>query len=431
MPLTIQSVHAWEILDSRGRPTLAVEAVLSDGATGTAQVPSGASTGTHEAVELRDGDRRRYGGKGVLTAAAHVNGEIANAVIGRNAEDQPGIDRTLIELDGTGQKSRLGANALLGVSCASARAVSVSRRQPLFETLSLGNPQLPVPMINILSGGLHAGANIEFQDFLIIPHGFDSFAEALEAAVKIHAAAGDLIRRAGCVLTGVADEGGWGPLLPSNQHALRLLTDAISEAGYQPGDQVSLAIDVASSHFYEAGRYKLKSEGRDLGSEGLIDLLADWTRRFPLVSIEDALFEDDWAGWRQLTQALGQTTQLLGDDFFTTNPVRLQRGIDEGCANAVLVKMNQIGTLTETFAVCRLARANGYAAVVSARSGETEDSFLADLATATGAGQIKIGSITRGERLAKYNRLLELESRHGLAWRGRQYRSEILKKRST
>ncbi len=431
MPLTIQSVHAWEILDSRGRPTLAVEAVLSDGATGVAQVPSGASTGTHEAVELRDGDRRRYGGKGVLTAAAHVNGEIANAVIGRNAEDQPGIDRTLIELDGTGQKSRLGANALLGVSCAAARAVSVSRRQPLFETLSMGNPQLPVPMINILSGGLHAGANIEFQDFLIIPHGFDSFAEALEAAVKIHAAAGDLIRRAGCVLTGVADEGGWGPLLSSNQNALSLLTDAISEAGYQPGDQVSLAIDVASSHFYEAGRYKLKSEGRDLGSEGLIDLLADWTRRFPLVSIEDALFEDDWAGWRQLTQALGQTTQLLGDDLFTTNSVRLQRGIDGGCANAVLVKMNQIGTLTETFAVCRLARANGYAAVVSARSGETEDSFLADLATATGAGQIKIGSITRGERLAKYNRLLEIESRHGLAWRGRQYRSEILQKRST
>ena len=286
-------------------------------------------------------------------------------------------------------------------------------------------------MINILSGGLHAGANIEFQDFLIIPHGFDSFAEALEAAVKIHAAAGDLIRRAGCVLTGVADEGGWGPLLPSNQNALRLLTDAISEAGYQPGDQVSLAIDVASSHFYAEGRYKLKSEGRDLGSEGLIDLLADWTRRFPLVSIEDALFEDDWAGWRQLTQELGQTTQLLGDDFFTTNPVRLQRGIDEGCANAVLVKMNQIGTLTETFAVCRLARANGYAAVVSARSGETEDSFLADLATATGAGQIKIGSITRGERLAKYNRLLEIESRHRLEWRGRQYRSEILQKRST
>ena len=430
MPLTIRSLHAWEILDSRGRPTLAVEAVLSDGATGTAQVPSGASTGTHEAVELRDGDPARYGGKGVLTAAAHVNGEIARAVTGRAAEDQPAIDGSLIELDGTAQKSRLGANALLGVSCAVARAVSVSRRQPLFETLSMGNPQLPVPMVNILSGGLHAGANIEFQDFLVIPHGFDSFAEALEATVKIHAAAGTLIRRAGYVLTGVADEGGWGPLLPSNQAALALLTNAIGEAGYQPGDQVSIAIDVAASHFYGEGRYNLKSEGRDLSSDELIDLLTGWTRQFPLISIEDALFEDDWAGWRQLTQKLAETTQLLGDDFFTTNPVRLQRGIDEGCANAVLVKMNQIGTLTETFAVCRLARANGYAAVVSARSGETEDSFLADLATATGAGQIKIGSITRGERLSKYNRLLELESRHGLVWRGRQYRSEIFRKRS-
>jgi len=421
MPLKIQALHAWEILDSRGRPTLSVEALLSDGATAVAQAPSGASTGTHEAVELRDGDPARYGGRGVLVAVSNVNGEIARAVAGRNAEDQAGLDGALIALDGTAQKSRLGANALLGVSCAVARAVSVSRGQPLFETLSLGNPTLPVPMINILSGGLHAGANIEFQDFLIIPHGFDSYAEALEATVKIHGVAGDLIRRAGYLLTGVADEGGWGPLLPSNQAALELLNNAIGEAGFQPGEQVSMAIDVASSHFYRAGRYTLKSEGRELGSEGLVELLAEWTEQFPLVSIEDGLFEDDWAGWRQLTERLGGSIQLLGDDFFTTNRARLQRGIDEGCANAVLVKMNQIGTLTETFEVCRLARANGYAAVVSARSGETEDSFLADLATATGAGQIKIGSITRGERLAKYNRLLELESRHRMAWRGREF----------
>lgn len=431
MPLTIQSLHAWEILDSRGRPTLSVEATLSSGATAVAQVPSGASTGTHEAVELRDGDASRYAGKGVLRAAAHVNGEIAAALIGRNAEEQEAIDRTMIALDGTAQKSRLGANALLGASCAVARAVSVSRREPLFQTLSLGAPTLPVPMINILSGGLHAGSQIEFQDFLVIPHGFDSFAEALEATVKMHAVAGECLRRDGFTLTGVADEGGWGPQLPSNQAALTLLTRVIEEAGYAPGAQVSIAIDVASSHFYRDGVYELRSEGRSLTSEGMAELLASWTRQFPVVSIEDGLFENDWQGWAQLTAKLSATTQLLGDDFFTTNPVRLRRGIDEGCANAVLVKMNQIGTLTETFEVCRLARAHGYAAVVSARSGETEDSFLADLATATGAGQIKIGSITRSERLAKYNRLLELEARHGLAWQGRSFLERILGRRAT
>lgn len=430
MPLTIAALSAWEILDSRGRPTLSVEATLSDGAVAAAQVPSGASTGTHEAVELRDGDPARYSGKGTLRAAAHVNGEIAAAVLGRDAADQEGLDRALIALDGTTQKSRLGANALLGVSCAVARALSQSRREPLFQTLSLGAPMLPVPMINILSGGLHAGANIEFQDFLIIPHGFDTYAEALEATVKIHTVTGDRIRRAGYTLTGVADEGGWGPLLPSNQAALALLTESIEAAGFQPGDQVSIAIDVASSHFYRDGIYHLRSEGRSLDSAGMADLLAGWTRQFPLVSIEDGLFEDDWSGWRGLTAQLSENIQLLGDDFFTTNPARLHRGINEGCANAVLVKMNQIGTLTETFEVCRLARANGYAAVVSARSGETEDSFLADLATATGAGQIKIGSITRSERLAKYNRLLELEARHGLAWQGRRFKQQILGRRA-
>ncbi|MBL8238906.1 MAG: phosphopyruvate hydratase [Bryobacterales bacterium] len=429
MPLTIYSLHAWEILDSRGRPTLAVEATLSDGASATAQVPSGASTGTHEAVELRDGDPKRYGGKGTLRAAGHVNTEIARVAAGRNADDQAALDAELIALDGTADKSRLGANALLGVSCAVARAVSHSRRQPLYQTLSLGSPRLPVPMINILSGGLHAGANIEFQDFLIIPHGFDSFAEALEATVKIHGAAGSLIRRAGHVLNGVADEGGWGPLLSSNQAALALLTDAIVESGFQPGAQVSIAIDVAASHFYEDGRYRLTSEGRSLTSEEMVDLLARWTREFPVVSIEDGLFEDDWDGWRVLTEKLADKTQIVGDDFFTTNESRLRRGIEAGCANTVLVKMNQIGTLSETFGVCRLAKENGYAAVVSARSGETEDSFLADLATATGAGQIKIGSITRSERLAKYNRLLELESRHGLAWQGRDFSTGILGRR--
>jgi enolase len=425
MPLTIQSLHAWEILDSRGRPTLAVEATLSDGTAAVAQVPSGASTGSHEAVELRDGDPARYGGKGVRKAAGHVNTEIHRALNGRNAEDQAAMDAALIALDGTAQKSRLGANALLGASCAVARAVSQARRQPLFETLSLGAPRLPVPMINILSGGLHAGANIEFQDFLVIPHGFDSYAEALEATVKMHAVAAQLIGKEGYALTGVADEGGWGPLLPSNQKALALLTDTISAAGFAPGAQVSIAIDVASSHFYTGGRYHLKTEGRVLSSEEMVELLAGWTMQYPVVSIEDGLFEDDWTGWRHLTSKLSRATQLLGDDFFTTNPERLRRGIDEGCANAVLVKMNQIGTLTETLEVCRIARSAGYAAVVSARSGETEDAFLADLATATGAGQIKIGSITRSERLAKYNRLLELESRHGLAWQGRGFLENI------
>ena len=426
MSLTIQNLHAWEILDSRGRPTLAVEAALSDGTSATAQVPSGASTGTHEAVELRDGDLTRYAGKGTLLAASHVNGPIRNVLTGHNAEDQEAVDKALIDLDGTPQKSNLGANALLGVSCAVARAVSESRRQPLFETLSLGNPTLPVPMVNILSGGLHAGANIEFQDFLIIPHGFGSYAEALEATVRMHSVAGQLIRREGYTLTGVADEGGWGPHLKSNQAALALLTDAITEAGYHPGDQVSIAIDVASSHFYHDGVYTLKSERRTLTSAEMVDLLVSWTKQYPVVSIEDGLFEDDWDGWRLLTEKLALDTQLLGDDFFTTNPRRLRRGIDEGCANAVLVKMNQIGTLTETFEVCDMAKFGFYAAVVSARSGETEDSFLADLATATGAGQIKIGSITRSERLAKYNRLLELEARHGLEWQGHRFLSDIL-----
>lgn len=426
MSLTINNLHAWEILDSRGRPTLAVEATLSDGTAAIAHVPSGASTGTHEAVELRDGDLARYYGKGTRLAASHVNGPIRNVLAGHIAEDQKAVDTTLIELDGTPQKSNLGANALLGVSCAVARAVSQSRRQPLFETLSFGSASLPVPMVNIISGGLHAGANIEFQDFLIIPHGFASYAEALEATVRIHTVAGHLIRGAGYTLTGVADEGGWGPHLKSNQAALALLTDAITEAGYQPLEHVSIAIDVASTHFYHNGVYTLKSEGRTLTSAEMVDLLVSWTEKFPVISIEDGLAEDDWDGWKTLTEKLAINTQLLGDDLFTTNPRRVRRGIDEGCANAVLVKMNQIGTLTETFEVCDLAKFNFFAAVVSARSGETEDSFLADLAAATGAGQIKIGSITRSERLSKYNRLLELEARHGLEWQGHMFLSDIL-----
>ncbi len=416
MKLTLEHLRALEILDSRGNPTLAVEARLSTGATAWAHVPSGASTGRHEALELRDGDPARYNGKGVQKAVANV-GELLAGLRGMDAEDQAALDKRAIALDGTPGKSRLGANAILGVSCAVARAVSVARNEPLWKTLAgARQPLFPVPMINIFSGGLHAGGNIEFQDFLIIPHGFDTYAEALEATVKIHRTAGELVRARGYLLTGVADEGGWGPRLESNVRALELLTESIAMAGFEPARQVSIAIDCASTHFFEHGAYHLRSENRILDSAGMVSLLEDWCARFPIVSIEDGLMEDDWIGWQQLTSRLGAGKQLVGDDFFTTNPARLERGIQEQAGNAVLVKMNQIGTLTETFEVIDRARQAGFRAVVSARSGETEDSFLADLATASGAGQIKVGSITRSERLAKYNRLLELD----LPYPGRQ-----------
>ncbi len=409
MPLILENLRGLEILDSRGNPTLAVEARLSDGSAAWAHVPSGASTGRHEALELRDGDPARYGGKGVLTAVRNV-AVLLEVLRGLDAEDQAAIDRCAIEADGTSNKSRLGANAILGVSCAVARAVSVARGEPLWKTLAGSRqPLFPVPMVNIFSGGLHAGHNIEFQDFLIVPHGFDSYAQALEATVKIHRTAYEVVRGRGYLLTGVADEGGWGPLLESNVRALELLTESIARAGFEPGAQVSIALDAASTHFFSHGVYELKSENRILDSAGMISLLEDWCARFPIVSIEDGLMEDDWEGWKQLTARLGDGLQLVGDDFFTTNPQRVERGIRERAGNAVLVKMNQIGTLTETFQVIDRAREAGFRAVVSARSGETEDSFLADLATASGAGQIKVGSITRSERLAKYNRLLELD----------------------
>ncbi len=417
--LTIRDLFAYEILDSRGRPTLAVEAALSDGARATAQVPSGASTGSHEAVELRDGDPSRYAGRGVAKAVLHVWTELLPAVRGLNAEDQAAVDRALIAADRTPDKSRLGANAILGVSCAVARAVSVSRGEPLWRTLAAGRQaMLPVPMVNVFSGGLHAGRNIEFQDFLVAPHGFDRYADALRAAVDIHAAAERLVSEAGYALTGVADEGGWGPALRSNEEALEMLTRAIERAGYRPGEQVSIAIDVASSHFFRDEVYRLATEKRELTAAGMIELLGEWCGRYPVLSIEDGLHEDDWEGWTRLTSTLGGRVQIVGDDFFTTDPRRVRRGIGEGAANAVLVKMNQIGTLTETFEVRDAARAAGWFAVVSARSGDTEDSFLADLAVACGMGQIKVGSITRSERLAKYNRLLELEARGGLEFPG-------------
>ena len=417
--MKISAIRALEILDSRGNPTLSAEVELAGGIRGEAKVPSGASTGKHEAFELRDGDAGRYSGKGVRSAVANVERQIGPALVGMNAADQAAVDRRLIDLDGTANKSRLGANAILGVSCAVARAMAAAEGVPLWRRL-LGqrHASIPLPMVNILSGGLHAGRNFEFQDFLAVPHGFATYSEALRAAVAVHGAARERLEASGYLLTGVADEGGWGPHLPNNEAALEVLTRAIEAAGFEPHTQVSIAIDAASSHFYSDGRYTLASEGRSMTSADMVRLLCEWAGRYPVCSIEDGLSEDDWDGWRQLTGELGSRVQLVGDDLFTTNLTRLEKGIAQGVANAVLVKMNQIGTLTETFEVIDRARAAGYRAVISARSGETEDSFLADLAVASGAGQIKVGSITRSERLSKYNRLLEIEKWGGLEYNG-------------
>lgn len=395
---SIRRVDALEILDSRGRPTVAAFVELLDGTIAQAHAPSGASTGRHEALELRDGDPARYGGKGVRRAVADVVNVISPAVAGLDAADQASVDSVLRGLS-------LGANSTVSVSCAVARAAALSGRIPLWQWLAQGRPaRMPLPMVNILSGGAHAGRNIEFQDFLVYPDPEVSYPEQLESIVAVHTETRKILDETNYPLTGVADEGGWGPRLESNEKALQILADAISKVNLK----MTIALDVASSQFYsDEGRYQL--EGRQLKSSQMVTLLDDWSRRYPVRSIEDGLAEDDWDGWKQLTERLGKRLQLVGDDFFTTNLKRLERGIAAGCANAVLVKMNQIGTLTETFAVIDRAREAGYGAVISARSGETEDSFLADLAVASGAGQIKVGSITRSERLAKYNRLLEIE----------------------
>jgi enolase len=417
--MIITAIRALEILDSRGNPTLSVEVELEGSIRGEAKVPSGASTGKHEAFELRDCDPGRYAGKGVRCAVANVEQQIAPALMGMSAADQAAVDRRLIELDGTANKSRLGANSILGVSCAVARAMALAENVPLWRRLQgQRKASIPLPMINMFSGGLHAGRNFEFQDFLAVPHGFSTYSEALHAAVAIHRAAHELLQAEGYLLTGVADEGGWGPRLPNNEAALDILTRSIKAAGFEPRTQISIAIDAASSHFHSGDRYELPSEGRSLTSAEMVRLLCDWCARYPVCSIEDGLAEDDWDGWRVLTSELGDRIQLVGDDLFTTNLERLEKGIAQGAANAVLVKMNQIGTLTETFEVIDRARSAGYRAVISARSGETEDPFLADLAVASGAGQIKVGSITRSERLAKYNRLLEIERRGALEYFG-------------
>ena len=413
--MRIERLHAFEILDSRGNPTLSVSAELNGSVEASAQVPSGASTGRHEAVELRDGDEGRYAGRGVRRAVEIVNGILSPALRGMDAEDFQALDRRMIELDGTPNKSRLGANSILGVSCAVARAGARARGVPLWRWLAgTRTPGLPMPMVNIISGGLHAEGNIEFQDFLVIPIGAVTFHQAMEMVAAVHRSARALIEAERYLLTGVADEGGWGPRLESNERAVELLTRAIEQAGYRPGEDAAIALDVASTHFYRHDLYHLSVERRALNRSEMTELLVSWRRRYPILSIEDGMSEDDWEGWRALTRALGASTQLIGDDLFTTNIRRLERGIAEKAANAVLVKMNQIGTLTETFQVIDRAREAGFRAVISARSGETEDSFLADLAVASGAGQIKVGSVTRSERLAKYNRLLAIEAQSGL-----------------
>ncbi len=411
MTVRIGSLRALAVLDSRGRPTVEAEARLTDGTVASAQVPSGASTGRHEARELRDGPGGGYEGDAVTAAVASVNGALAGALTGLPAYDQERADRAMIDLDGTLGKSRLGANAILAVSCALARAGARSQREPLWRWLAKGRQaKMPLPMVNILSGGLHAGRQIEIQDFLAVPHGLPTFAAALEAAALIHRRMSDLLEADGTRPSGVADEGGWGPRLDSNEQALECMVRAIEAAGFQPGRQVSIAIDAAATHFHRDGEYRLSSERRTLDAAGMVSLYDRWAGTYPLVSLEDPLAEDDWDGWRGACRALGGRCEVVGDDLLVTSRDRLERAIASRAVTAVLVKMNQVGTLTETFEVIDRAEAAGLRAIVSARSGETEDSFLADLAVASGAGHIKVGSVTRSERLAKYNRLLRIEA---------------------
>jgi len=404
--MKIERVRALEILDSRGNPTVEAEVLLENGVRATAQAPSGASTGTHEAVELRDGDQRRFAGKGVLRAVRNVEEILGPAVAGIDASDQVSVDSRLLQTEGTRDKGRLGANAILAVSCASARAAALTKSIPLWRHLAdvFGTtPRMPVPMINIISGGLHAGRQLEFQDFLVMPREPGSVMYMLEATVRVHGMTGQILANRGYQLTGVADEGGWGPRLESNELAASVLRESIDAAGAN----MDIALDVASTHFYEKAGYRIGD--RNLTPAQIAEMLEGWIGRYGVTSIEDPCAEDDWEGWRGLTSRLGSRVKLVGDDLFVTNVTRLERGIQEGAANSVLVKMNQAGTLTETFGVIHRAREADFGAVISARSGETEDGFLADLAVASGAGQIKIGSITRSERLAKYNRLLEIE----------------------
>ncbi|MGH7014690.1 MAG: phosphopyruvate hydratase [Stellaceae bacterium] len=411
----ITDITAREILDSRGNPTVEVDVVLESGTRGRAAVPSGASTGTHEAVELRDGDKKRYGGKGVLKAVEAVNGEIFDAVSGRDAADQAGLDRALIDLDGTPNKARLGANAILGVSLACAKAAASELGQPLYRYIGgVDAAVLPVPMMNVLNGGVHADNPIDIQEFMIVPVGAPSIAEAIRTGAEIFQALKKALKDKGHN-TNVGDEGGFAPNLQSADEALGFIMRAIEAAGHRPGEQVALALDPASTEFCKDGKYKI--EGKTLDAGAMVKFYEGLVARYPIVSIEDGMAEDDWAGWQALTKALGKKIQLVGDDIFVTNPKRLGQGIEQGVGNAILIKLNQIGTLSETLKTMALARRAGYAQVISHRSGETADATIADLAVGTHAGQIKTGSLARSDRLAKYNQLLRIEEQLGAAAR--------------
>ena len=414
----IMEVHGREVLDSRGNPTVEAEVFLSSGVVGRAIVPSGASTGEHEAVELRDGDKGRYVGKGVLKAVDHVNTEIADALEEMDASDQRALDQTLIDLDGTENKGRLGANAILAVSMAAARACADAYDMPLYRYLGGTNASvLPLPMMNILNGGAHADSNVDFQEFMVMPVGAPSFSEALRWGVEVFHTLKGVLKKRG-YNTAVGDEGGFAPSLKSNVEAIELVIEAIQAAGYTPGEQIAIALDPASSEFYQDGKYVFKkSDKSTLTSEQMVQYWTDWANKYPIVSIEDGLAEDDWKGWKMLTDSIGSRVQLVGDDLFVTNTKRLQQGIDKKTANSILIKVNQIGTVTETLDAIELARRNGYTSVISHRSGESEDTFIADLAVATGAGQIKTGSASRTDRIAKYNQLLRIEEELGDAAR--------------
>jgi len=402
-----------EILDSRGNPTIEADVILENGIMGRAAVPSGASTGQREAVELRDGDQTRYLGKGVLNAVAAVNGELGDAIVGMDASEQQAIDEKLIAIDGTENKGRLGANALLAISMASARAAANDADMPLYRYFGGESATtMPVPMMNIINGGSHADNSVDFQEFMIIPVGAPSFAEAVRYGAEVFHALKTVLSSRG-LSTAVGDEGGFAPDLPSNEAAIEVILEAISEAGYEAGKDIMLGLDTASSEFFHDGQYVLASEGRNLSSEQLVALFESWVNKYPILSIEDGMDENDWSGWKLLTERLGDRVQLVGDDLFVTNTSILSQGIDKDIANSILIKVNQIGTLTETFAAIDMAKEAGYTAVVSHRSGETEDTTIADLAVATSAGQIKTGSLSRSDRVAKYNQLIRIESELG------------------
>jgi enolase len=424
---SIAGIHARQILDSRGNPTVEVDVTLSDGSFGRAGVPSGASTGAHEAWEMRDKDKAVYCGKGVLKAVENVNKVLAKELVGWEAVDQIGIDQRMIELDGTANKGNLGANAILGVSLAVAKAAAAFTQQPLYRYLGgPGANLLPAPMMNIVNGGAHADNSVDVQEFMIMPLGFQRFSDALRCGCEIFHKLKEVLK--GQKLnTAVGDEGGFAPDLPSNRAALDLIVEAISKAGYKPGEQVFIALDVAATEFFDSNTKKYSIDGKQLDSAAMVEFLADWVANYPICSIEDGCSEDDWAGWKMLTDRVGDRVQLVGDDLFVTNTERLQRGITEGIANSILIKVNQIGTLTETIAAIQLAHRNGYTSISSHRSGETEDSTIADLAVALGTGQIKTGSASRSDRMAKYNQLLRIEEQLDS---GALYGGPLFKKRT-